>query len=392
MAHRNHRQGLMSVIRREGKRLISHPIYLFTMVIAPLFCYFLFTSLMQSGLPTNLPVAVVDSDGTSTSRNVIRQLDVFAQTQVVMQTVDFTEARKAMQEGKVYAVFFIPPHFTRDLVNGGQPKISFYTNNTFYIASSLVFKDMKTVSVLVSGAANRKTRLAKGQEMQQIMAQLQPIVIDTHPIGNPWINYSVYLNNLLLPGVLQMLVLLVTVYAIGIEIKQRTTHQWLHAGADSIVLSVVGKLLPHTFIFTCVGLFFQVLLYKYLHFPLESGIGPMALALFLLVVSSQALGVFFISVLPVLRLGLSSASLVGVISVSISGFSFPVFAMAGPLQVASNFFPLRHYFLIYVDQALNGISMYYSRIDYLALAVFLLLPLPLLPRLKHALKYKEYKM
>ncbi len=392
MTTNNHKPGLIAVIKRENRRLVLHSIYLFTMVIAPVFCYLLFTSLMQSGLPANLPVAVVDLDGTSTSRNVVRQLDVFSQSQVVMQPANFDEARSAMQQGKVYAVYLIPRHFTRDLVNGVQPKISFYTNNTFYIASSLVFKDMKTVSVLVSGAAGRKTRLAKGQDARQIMAQLQPVVIDTHPIGNPWINYSIYLNNLLLPGVLQLLVLLVTVYAIGIEIKQKTTHQWLHAGGDSMFVSIIGKLLPHTLVFTLTGIFFQVLLYKYLHFPLKSGIGPMALALFLLIVSSQALGVFFISALPVLRLGLSAASLVGVISVSISGFSFPVFAMAKPLQVASHFFPLRHYFLIYVDQALNGISIYYSRIDYLALAIFLLLPLPLLPKLKHALKYQEYKM
>ncbi|MDP4269735.1 MAG: ABC transporter permease [Bacteroidota bacterium] len=384
--------GLFPVIRREIRRLVSHPIYVFTMVIAPLFCYFLFTSLMKNGLPTNLPVAVVNLDGTSTSRNVIRQLDVFSQSQVVMESAQFAEARSAMQEGKVYAVFVIPRHFTRDLVNGEQPKISFYTNNTFFIASSLVFKDMKTVSVLVSGAANRKTRLAKGQELRQIMAQLQPIVVDSHPLSNPWMNYSIYLNNILLPGVLQLLVLLLTVYSIGIEIKQKTTLHWLHTGGDSMTVSIIGKLLPHTVIFTLVGVFFQVLLYKYLHFPLMSGVWPMVLALMLMVMASQALGVFFISLLPVLRLGLSAASLIGVISVSMSGFSFPVFAMAKPLQVLSHIFPLRHYFLIYVDQALNGISMYYSRIDYLVLMGFMLLPLPFLPKLKHALKYKEYKM
>ena len=43
--------------------------------------------------------------------------------------------------------------------------------------------------------------------------------------------------------------------------------------------------------------------------------------------------------------------------VSISGFSFPVMAMHPALQVLSNLFPLRHYFLIYVSQTLNGYPM-----------------------------------
>ena len=48
---------------------------------------------MQDGLPTNLPIAVVDMDGSATSRNLIRQLDAFEQTAVVYKTATFDDAR-----------------------------------------------------------------------------------------------------------------------------------------------------------------------------------------------------------------------------------------------------------------------------------------------------------
>ena len=51
---------LWNVMKRECRRLVSRPLYLFCMVIAPLFCYIFFTTLMDSGLPTNMPVGVVD--------------------------------------------------------------------------------------------------------------------------------------------------------------------------------------------------------------------------------------------------------------------------------------------------------------------------------------------
>lgn len=46
------------------------------------------------------------------------------------------------------------------------------------------------------------------------MAFLQPIVIDTHPLNNPWLNYSVYLCNTFAPGVLMLLIFMITVYSI----------------------------------------------------------------------------------------------------------------------------------------------------------------------------------
>lgn len=383
--------GVKALIVRECKRMISRPIYIFAIIVAPLFSVFFFISLMGKGLPTNLPVAVVDYDRSSLSRNLVRQLDAFPESRVELQAANFTEARYQMQEGKVYAIYVIPRHFMREVLAGKQPRITFYTNNSFLIAGSLVFRDMKTVSVLISGAVNRQMRLAKGQNVDQIMAQLQPILVDTHAIGNPWLNYSVYLNNMLLPGVLGLMVMLLTTFSIGLETRERTTKQWLMMGRGSIIVSLFGKLIPYTILFSMIGIFMQMMLYSYSGFPLNSGIWPMALAVLMFVLASQTYAVFMFGVLPNMRLGMSFASLVGVISFSIAGYSFPVFAMAQPLQWLSNIFPLRHYFLIYVDQALNGYSIYYSRYEYMALALFFLLPLPLLGRIKHALLNIPYK-
>ena len=74
---------LWHVMRRECRRLVSRPLYLFCMVVAPLFCYIFFTTLMDSGLPVNMPVGVVDQDMTATSRQLVRNLDAFEQTAVV---------------------------------------------------------------------------------------------------------------------------------------------------------------------------------------------------------------------------------------------------------------------------------------------------------------------
>ena len=179
---------LWMVMKRECRRLVSRPLYLFSMVVAPLFCYVFFTTLMSSGLPTNLPVGAVDLDNSATSRSIIRNLDAFGQTAVVAHYENVTEARIAMQQGKIYGFFYIPKGLSADAQSQRQPKLSFYTNNSYLIAGSLLFKDMKMMGELAAGAAARSVLYAKGATEDQAMAYLQPIVIDTHPLQNPLLN------------------------------------------------------------------------------------------------------------------------------------------------------------------------------------------------------------
>lgn len=383
-------KALWNVMKREGKRLVSRPLYLFCMVVAPLFCYVFFTTLMDSGLPQDMPVGVVDEDMTTTSRQLARNLDAFEQTAVVAHYPNVTEARQAMQRGDIYGFYYIPEGTTAKVQAQRQPKVSFYTNNTLLIAGSLLYKDMKMMSELASGAATRSVLYAKGATEDQAMGFLQPIVIDTHPLNNPWINYSVYLNNTFTPGVLMLMIFMVTVFSIGVEIKDRTARQWLRTGNNSIWISLAGKLLPHTAVFFLMGVLYNVYLYGFLHFPCNSGIGPMLFATLCLVLASQGMGILMIGVLPTLRLGLSFASLWGVLSFSMCGLSFPAMGMHPTLQALANLFPLRHYFLIYVDQALNGYPMIYSWTNYVALLLFMMLPFLIAHRLKAALIYYKY--
>ncbi|MEG1545824.1 MAG: ABC transporter permease, partial [Bacteroides sp.] len=378
---------LWLVMKRECRRLVSRPLYLFCMVIAPLICYVLFTTLMGSGLPINLPVGTVDLDKSSTSRSILRNLDAFQQVQLVANFESFDQARIAVQEGQIYGFYYIPKGMAEQAVSSRQPKISFYTNNAYLIAGSLLFRDMKMMSELASGAVGRASLYARGATEAQAMSFLQPIVINTHALNNPWLNYSVYLCNTIIPGILMLLIFMVTVYSIGVELKDKTSRDWLRIGHNSMYIALWGKLLPQTIVFFLMSIFYNVYLYGFLHFPCNSGIFPMIFASLLMVLASQACGVFMIGVLPTLRLGLSFASLWGVISFSISGFSFPVMAMHPSLQALSNLFPLRHYFLIYVDQALNGYSMAYSWFSYMALLLFLFLPFIIMNRLKEAMIY-----
>lgn len=381
---------ILKIARRELRRMASKPIYWFCMIAAPLFCFVFFTSLMAEGLPTDMPLGLVDNDNTTTSRSLARNLDAFEMTSIKEQYANVTEAREAVQRGDIYGFYYIPKGTTRKAQRQELPVVSFYTNYSYLVAGSLLYRDMRTMSELASGAASRTVLYAKGATERQAMAFLQPIVIDSHAINNPWLNYNVYLSNVILPGLLMLFIFMVTVFSIGTEVKYNTVHDWLIMARGSMFHALAGKLLPQTLIFFLIGIAFAIGLYGVLHFPCHCGLPTMLLVMFLGIIGAQGLGVFMFAMLPTLRLSLSFASLWGVISFSICGMSYPVMAMHPTLQGLSYLFPLRHYFLLYVNCALDGYPLMNAAPYVVGLLLFAMLPLLLLHRLKKMLLVVPY--
>ncbi len=381
---------ILKIARRELRRMASKPIYWFCMIAAPLFCFVFFTSLMAEGLPTDMPLGLVDNDNTTTSRSLARNLDAFEMTSIKEQYANVTEAREAVQRGDIYGFYYIPKGTTRKAQRQELPVVSFYTNYSYLVAGSLLYRDMRTMSELASGAASRTVLYAKGATERQAMAFLQPIVIDSHAINNPWLNYNVYLSNVILPGLLMLFIFMVTVFSIGTEVKYNTVHDWLIMARGSMFHALAGKLLPQTLIFFLIGIAFAIGLYGVLHFPCHCGLPTMLLVMFLGIIGAQGLGVFMFAMLPTLRMSLSFASLWGVISFSICGMSYPVMAMHPTLQGLSYLFPLRHYFLLYVNCALDGYPLMNAAPYVVGLLLFAMLPLLLLRRLKKMLLVVPY--
>lgn len=368
-------KGILAIALREWRRIFSSKVCIFGMLIAPILSVIILVAMMEPGLPTKIPIVVVDLDNSATSRGLVRQLNGFSKTDIKYKTQSFDEAREMMERWEVYAILTIPKDFQRDASQGNNPKLVFYTNNAFLVTGSLVFQDLKTISVLASAAVNLKVGTAKGIAPTQLMPIVQPISIESHPITNPWLNYSIYLNSVISPAMLHLIILLFTVSAIGCEVKAKTGRKLMDMGNGSITKVMLGKLLPYTVIFMLYALLIMSILYHYSHFPLKGNFWVVYLDYVCMILAAQALGVIFISLFKNYRFSLSIASLFGMVSFSIAGFSFPVLAMDPMLQALTNLFPLRHFFLIYVDQSLNGIPFGYSAYQFAILLSFVLLSL-----------------
>ena len=381
---------LYKVICRQVKQIIKNPIYWVCLVIIPLLVSFFFVDMMKEGLPTNLPIGVVDQNNSATTRSLIRTLDSFQGVKVVENYRSSLEARIEMQRGTIYGYFFIPKNMSEDLISGKQPTISFYYNSGILLAGSFAYKDMKTIATLANASVAKAKMTALGYSEEQIKRFLQPIKLETHIIHNPTMDYNVYLSTTFIPACIGLFIFLMTAYSLGTELKWKGAKEWIDTAHKNIYVAVIGKLIPQTILFSAVFMVYLIYAFGYLDFPYACNIWLLGISALLLILSIQGLAVFLFSFIPSLRMAMSICALWGVLSFSISGFTFPVEEMDSPLQMVSWLFPLRHYFMIYQINILNGYPIYYAWIHYLSLITFWLIPIILLPRLKKAMLTFHY--
>ena len=376
---------IWQVAKRECKILLVNRIYLICMVVFPLLAMIFFTSLMDEGLPEDMPVGVVDLDNTSTSRGLIRRLDAFQSSRVVAHYPSVAEARRAIQENQIYAFLYIPKGTADALLSARRPKISYYYNMASVMSGSLLMKDMKTISNLGSAAVGRATMRAKGYTQDQIMAFLQPIRIDLHQIANPWTNYNAYLSTVLVTGIMMLFMFLISAYSIGMELKFGRGKEWLKEADGNMVVAILGKYLPQAVIWLTLIFVYEFYLFDYLKFPYLGDVWDIILLGLLEVFASIGFGIFAFGLMPSLRMSMSICSLWAVLSFSLAGFTFPVMGMDGPIQSLSWLFPLRHYYMVYQITVFNGFPLIDAWLHIAVLLAFMLLPWLVLSKLKNAM-------
>ena len=387
-------KSLLSVIKESIWRgcmfVMSRPLYLVSIVVIPLLSGFIMLDLLKEGIGNHVPAAIVDLDGSDLSRRVTSNLDAMQTVDVKRSFNDFTEARDALQRGDIIGFFVIPENFAGEALAGRVPEITYYTNYAYFVPASLMYKGFKTISVLSNGALVSTTLVTAGLPESSVTALLMPYVNDMHPLGNPWMSYQIYMGHSFVPGILALMVMIITVYSITDEIKKKTSVEWLKSAGGSIVVALIGKLAPQTLLFTLAGWILQLATYALYDFPLNCSIAVMMTAMFLMVLACQAFAVTVCGIVPNLRLALSVCSLLSVLAFSIGGFTIPVEDMYRWIGIVSYILPIRYYFLIYIDQSLNGVDLYYSRYYFIALLVFVLVSFIPLFNLKRMCKKPVY--
>ena len=381
---------LYNVLCRELRRMTSRRLYFGVCLVLPLFCLFFMATIFGSGQMENIPIGIVDQDNTATSRQIVRNISAVPTFKVTRHFTDETAARQAVQRKEIYGYLSIPTGFTQRATTGMDATLSYYYHYALLSVGSELMAAFETALAPVALSPIAMEAVSLGVSQEQITTFLLPVQSSMHPLYNPDLDYSIYLSQPFFYVLFQILILLITVYIIGSELKFHTAQEWLTTARGNILTAVVGKLLPYTFIFSVIGILANYILYGVLHIPFHGSLLMMNLMTILFIIATQALAVFIFSIFPRIAYIISIVSMVGSLGATLSGVTFPVTSMYPPVHAASYLFPVRHFTeiaqsMLYFD---SGFGYYWQSAAILWL--FPLVALLILPRLKHwILKDKE---
>jgi len=374
--------GFQAVVHRELVRIFSRRIYLLMVLVLPLVSFAILAAIFSTGSPRHLPIAVYDADNTDFSRRLVRLLDAAPSLHVAQRVTDLKEGKALILSGASYALVVLPKGLDRDRFRGQGAQVTSFYNNQSMTAGSIVNRGIRDTLRAVSAELDQQSRRQRGETSAAAAAHAEPIIVEGRALFNPYLNYLYFLAGALMPTMLQIFIIVVTVYAVGVEMKEGSAREWLDAAGGSPWAAVVGKLVPYTAGFICVGLLMNSYLFLWLKLPLRGSVTLIALATVLLVLSYQAVALLIVAVTANLRISLSSAAIYAAPAFAFAGITFPVMAMPLSGKIWGALLPLSYYLIILLDQGMRGAPVSVSLPALAAMCGFvILIPILAVPRL-----------
>lgn len=370
------------VYRREIHRFKTHRTFSLLSVTLPLIGLLYFFILLDKGVATDIPIAVLDHDNSTLSRQAARMIDASQAPSIRYHVVDMLEAEELMKKGKIDAVVEFPKDMEKDILSSKQAKVTAYINGTNVTKNGLLDRDIRMTLYSFSAGIEAQTLVKKGFSPEQAYDMMMPVYMEKHVLFNPYINYGYYLLPLFLSMILLIFILMSTIFTFGVELKNGTAQEWMETANNNVFAAFFGKVLPYTVIFTILTLFIGTIMFKFMGVPMNGNKGMVFLSSLFFVMAYQSIGAFIITIIANLRLGLSIGGGYSVLAFTMSGMTFPLMAMYPAIRVLGYFFPLTFHMNLFVDQAMRGAPPIVSLPDLLALCVFMLLPLLVIPRFK----------
>ncbi len=379
-----------AVARRELSRIARQPMYIVLLLVLPLVSFAFFALLFNKGVARDIPIAILDEDHTTLSRKVAQMIEDTPTALVAYDLQDMDQGERLMREGKIMAIVRIPDFFEKNILSNSQTNIENYVSGTNITVNGLLSKDIQTAVTTFTAGIQIQLLTKQGLTERQAMAQLMPVRFSRHVLFNPYINYSYYLSPSFMPMMLLIFVVLVTVFSIGSELKYATAREWLRTADDSVWAALLGKTLPIALTMFLMSLAMLLIIFKVVGTPLNGSLTIILLGTLLFILSYQSIAVLIVSLMANMRLSLSLGGGYSVLAFTFSGLTFPVMAMWPAMRAISKLFPFTYYTDIFVDQMLRGAPVRCSLPDVGCLALFVVLPLLCLPRLRQVCTEEKF--
>lgn len=296
----------------------------------------------------HVPIVVVDQDHSSRSRGLVEKFAASPHFQVVAEELDVHQVDRHLSGGTAWLALVIPAGLEAALERGGAPSLT----NVQLLADGSDANSSGIALAYASGLVreyNAALLVAKGVRAGPIDVSLRV-----------WFNPELVSRDFMVPGVLALLLLVVTANLSSMAIvreRELGTLEQLSVTPLSRWELMLGKLLPYGIIGLLDAVMVVLVAVFWFKVPFEGSVWVLAISIFPYLLCTLSLGLFVSTISHTQQQAMLTAIFFFLVPmIYLSGFTFPIENMPKVIQYVTYLIPLRYFLVIVRGVFLKGVG------------------------------------
>jgi ABC-2 type transport system permease protein len=349
------RQRIATLIRKEFLELRRSPQLLRIILLAPV----LQLTLLGYAATTDVrhvPIVVVDGDRSAISRRLIERFASSRYFRIAAEEISPAAIDEHLGHGRAWLAIIVPPGLGAAVMEGGADSarsVQVIADGTDANSSGVA---LAYVQGLVAGfnADMAGVRAGSAPAVRVAAAGIDGRV-------RVWFNPELESRNFMVPGVLALLLLLITANLSSMAIvreRELGTLEQLQVTPLGRWELILGKLLPYALVgFVDVLLVLAVAVFWF-EVPLRGSVPLLFGACVVYLLCTLGLGLFVSTISSTQQQAMMTSTFFFLIPmIYLSGFIFPIENMPRPIQAITTLIPLRYFLVIVRGIFLKGVGL-----------------------------------
>ena len=334
------------LIRKEFLELRQDPRLFGIVILAPILQLIMLGYAATTDV-RDVPMVVVDQDRSTASRALISRFEG-SQNFAVVGSVTSPDAIDAyLDEGEAWMALTIPPGYGERIVSGRPAAIQLVADGTDANSTNVALGYARGLVVTyereLAGASGGQTAPLIGADVRV------------------WFNPSLESRDFMIPGILALVLLVVTTNLSSMAIvreKELGTLEQLNVTPLARWELIVGKLVPYAVLGMVDVLLVVAVAVGWFEVPLRGSFALLIGMCLIYLLSTLGLGLFVSTISATQQQAMMTTSFFFLLPmIFLSGFIFPIENMPDPIQPFTYLIPLRYFLVILRGIFLKGVGL-----------------------------------
>ncbi len=186
-------RAFLAIWRIELVRIFTLKPALAVLIIGPLIYSLYYPQPYRNEALRDVPIAVVDLDGTEGSRQLVRRLDASSDIAVAAMLPDQTSAEREVHARQLYGILVIPEYFERDLLHGRQSPLALYADASYFLVYQRISGAVSAVAKTFGAEVETARLIAMNVDPALAAAASDPMPLTAVTLFNPQGGYATYI-------------------------------------------------------------------------------------------------------------------------------------------------------------------------------------------------------